>query len=545
MHVRFICGVAIGLAAVLFLAGTTTAQQGNGQGPTLEELAGRLRDGDFGARLRTLNYIGAMKPHAKEIAPDVIRLLKDPNYRVRAGAANALGNLQNALPDLGKQFPECVPQLIRMLSDKDPEDQHQLVRRFAAYALRALGESSKAAVPGLLKIASNKDDNVSVRAEAVQALGEIGQASPEVVAALVKLLDDPARINEHYPTIGSTASSALGRFKANADAAHVLIERLELTDAQERAAAAAALGTTGFGMPEAEDALLELLDDKSTAVQKAALSSLEGINDTYAFFFRHNVVSSAVTEKRRALLQEIGHDAVRKAPVGKILAAQIRLGEGHQPKRADALRLLVEIDAREYLPMLKEQFNKLEKKTVYLEGGDLRLQLLITLAAWLPDKEAVPFLIGVDTDADETPQVRFRAAILLCERGDAVSVSHIVKQHLAEAEKVKSLVTIETLQKSLEDRRLFFFDQDFEGRKAVGPDELKNIYRGIQFAQYFYGLQRREAIRDLSLSKIRLHEGKIESMHFRMTVPSEGWSFELRKKGDWWLPCSFRMEYIE
>ena len=122
-----------------------------------------------------------------------------------------------------------------------------------------------------------------------------------------------------------------------------------------------------------QPALLELLEDKSAVVQKAALSSLEGINDTYAFFFRNNVSSREIDEKRLALFQEIRRNADRKAPFAKILAAQVRLGEGNHPRRTEALRGLVELDARDYVPMLKEQFSQLEKKTVYLERGDLRI----------------------------------------------------------------------------------------------------------------------------------------------------------------------------
>jgi HEAT repeat protein len=546
MRLTFICGMVVGFVAALLMEGTTTAAQKAGKDPSLEELVDRLQDSDSGVRLKALSYIGAMKPYPKEIAPHVIRLLEDPHYHVRAGAANALGNLQNALPDLGRRFPESVPQLIRMLSDRDPEDKHQLVRRWAAYALRHLGPASKAAVPELLKIAADKKEMASVRTEAVQALGDIGHAPPAVVATLVKLLDDPARINENYPSIGSTAHYSLGRLGAKAEVARpVFIQRLRLADSQQRRAAATALGTVGFGSPEVEEALLELLDDKSALVQKAALSSLEGINETYAFFFRHNVASREVDEKQQALLQEIRGDAARKARFAKLLAAQLRLGEGHHPRRVDALRRLVELDARDHLPMIKEEFAKLEKKTVYLERRDLRMQLLRALAAWLPDKEAVPFLIGVDSDAKEAPQVRFRAAVLLCERGDPQSVSYIVKQHFAEAKKVKPLITVEAMQKSLQDRQLFASDREFDRLKAVGPDELAGIHRGIQLAQHFYGLQRRGAIRDLSVAKVRTHEGKIESVHFRMSVPSEGWSLELRKKGDWWLPCNFRMESIQ
>jgi len=195
--------------------------------------------------------------------------------------------------------------------------------------------------------------------------------------------------------------------------------------------------------------------------------------------------------------------------------------------------------------MLKEQFAKLEKKTVYLERRDLRMQLVIALAAWLPDKEAAPFLIGVDTDADEAPMVRFRAVVLLCERGDKPAVAHIVKEHLTGATKVKATISIEALKTSLQDRQWFHTDKEFDALKAVAPDGLAEIQTGIRLAQHVYGLQRREGIRDLSLTKVRVHDGKIESLHFRLSVPLEEWSFELRKKGDYWLPCRFRMDAIQ
>src|SRR5262249_44532755 len=133
-------------------------------------------------------------------------------------------------------------------------------------------------------------------------------------------------------------------------AQHALMQKLRDPDAKQRAGAAAALATVGFGSLEVEKALLELLDDKSVEVQRAALSSVQGINETYAFFFRNTVTSREVTKKQEALLQEIGRDAARKARFARVLAAQLRLGDGHHPLRADALRRLHDLDAREHLP---------------------------------------------------------------------------------------------------------------------------------------------------------------------------------------------------
>lgn len=545
MRYRSILKAALAVAVVLWIGGTTVEGQ-ESRDPSLEELKRRLEDANFGVRCRALGYIGSMKPYPKEIAPDVIRCLKDPDYHVRADAANALGNLQNVLPDLGKRFPQAVPQLRRMLSDRDPEDKYQLVRRSAAYALGHLCRPSQPAVPELRKIAADKGEGPSVRSEAVQALGRIGHASPEVVATLTDLLDDPARINENYATVGSLAAWSLSELGADAKAAlPLLISRLKHRKVEHRMAAAQALGTVGFGSRDAEDALLDLLDDKSPEVQQVALSSLEGINETYAFFFRNNVSSREVDKKQQALLAEIRRDDDRKARFVQILAAQLRMGKGHHPRRVSALLRLVDLDARDSLPLIKEQFDRLEKKTVLLEFADLRMQLLRTLAAWLPDKEIVPFLVAVDSDADEAPQVRFRAAALLCERGDAESIAHIVKAHWPQAEKTKPLMSIEALQKSLQDRRLFATDEEFASLKPVTADQLASIQKGLQLARYLYEYQRRGKPGDVSPTKVRLDQGRIDSIHFSLTAPSELWSFELRKQGEWWLPHEYRMVAIE
>lgn len=219
MGATFVLAVAIRFAPALLPDGAATAGQEPDKadkGPNLDELVSRLRDTDSAVRFRALSYVGAMKPYPKEIAPHVIRLLKDPNHNVRANAAEALGNLRNALPDLGARFPESVPRLIALLSDRDPGDKHQSVRRSAAYALGHLGVPAKAAVPTLLKLAADKGEDASVRTEAVRALGGIGHASPEVMAALTSLLGDRARINENYPTVGSTAKASLRRLEKRA-----------------------------------------------------------------------------------------------------------------------------------------------------------------------------------------------------------------------------------------------------------------------------------------------------------------------------------------
>jgi HEAT repeat protein len=543
MQRNLVCTI-VGALTLLMLAGPQAAGQTGKAQTDAAVIIKLLRDADPEVRYNALNSTAALRANAKEIAPDVIRLLKDPKADIRARALAALTTMQNAMPDLGKQFPESVPPVIQLLSDRDPADKFRLVPRNAANLLDKLGPLAKAAVPELLKIAVDKNEGAPLRVASIQALGSIGEATPDVVAGLSKLLDDPTGTNPSYPTVGGAANSALGRFKSQPEAASIFLVRLHNGDDQQRASAARGLGTAAFGSLVAEKALLEVLDDKSELVQRAALSSLEGINETYAFFFRNNVTSAANTQKQEALLSEIKDDPERRERLAKISAAQFRLGNKIGPARVNALKRLVKLDARDSLPLLKTEFANLKKEVVYLERADLRLQLIATLAAWLPEKEAIPFLIAVDTDQGEAPKARFRAAVLLCERGDKVSVAHIVKQHSAAAAKIDPLIPVDELQNLLKDRKRYLLDNDFEGRKPVSPEELLAIERGIQLAQHFYASRNEGEVRSLALTKIHLNQGAIESMHFRVTGSAQWWSFELRKKGDYWLPCNFYMTGI-
>ena len=70
------------------------------------------------------------------------------------------------------------------------------------------------------------------------------------------------------------------------------------------------------------------------------------------------------------------------------------------------------------------------------------------------------------------------------------------------------------------------------------------MQKGVQLAQYFHGLQQREEARGLSVVKVTVKQKKMDSLRFSLATPSEGWRFELRRKGDRWLPSDFAMAAI-
>ncbi len=130
-----------------------------------------LKDPEWFVRAVAAEGLGRIGPAAKAAVPALIEALKDPEWYVRSGAARALGQI-------GPESKAVVPALIEALKDTEG-----YVRSGAAEALGRIGPEAKAAVPAL--IAALKDPESNVHSYAVQALGRIG---PAAVPALIEAL---------------------------------------------------------------------------------------------------------------------------------------------------------------------------------------------------------------------------------------------------------------------------------------------------------------------------------------------------------------------
>jgi cyclophilin family peptidyl-prolyl cis-trans isomerase len=110
--------------------------------------------------------------------PDLIKLLTDPEARIRRRAALALGRVG---------LPEGVQPLAGVLaSDTDPE-----VRQMAAFSLGLIGEQTAAAA----LTSALADTSVLVRGRAAEALGQIG--AKEAAAVMGQLAAELAK----HPTV--------------------------------------------------------------------------------------------------------------------------------------------------------------------------------------------------------------------------------------------------------------------------------------------------------------------------------------------------------
>ena len=93
---------------------------------------------------------------------------------------------------------------------------------------------------------------------------------------------------------------------------------------------------------------------------------------------------------------------------------------------SNTVRSLRDLNASEVLPQLKKIWNETEKRTYGLARGDMRIQLVITIAQFLPEAEHIQFLINTESDTTEAPKVRFRATILLCATGNQKAIEHVL-----------------------------------------------------------------------------------------------------------------------
>ena len=191
--------------------------------------------------------------------PVLISLLQDPDREVRTVAAFAAAKLGS---------PQSLPVLLEILRD-GPRD----ARRQAAASLRLLGDAQ--AVPTLMDALA--DRSKSVQEEAVVTLGHLGDA--QAVPALVNALTATNIMAEERRSLREDLFTALGDL-GDRQAVPALIRGLEDYDKNVRAAAISALAR--LGGPEAEDALVGLVDrdmydDRAGSAVRQVIRALGGM----------------------------------------------------------------------------------------------------------------------------------------------------------------------------------------------------------------------------------------------------------------------------
>ncbi len=216
-------------------------------------LAALEKEPEADIRKEIVQLLGRHGKDIKDSAPAALAtaLKSDKSELVREAAASVLGN------KFPEQTGEYVPQLAEALKDK-----HAGTRAAAAESLKVAGDAAKPAVPALLVVARDKNEEKFCRLYALQIVSRQGKDTPDATKALVEILADA----EALAVIREAAAEGLGRL-GNPASVPALALALQDKESKVRIAAAVSLGQLGAKAKEAWPAIVANLKSDDTALR--------------------------------------------------------------------------------------------------------------------------------------------------------------------------------------------------------------------------------------------------------------------------------------
>ncbi|MBE9101406.1 HEAT repeat domain-containing protein [filamentous cyanobacterium LEGE 07170] len=165
--------------------------------------------------------------------------------------------LRNYRVELGDRL-NVVEEYLLLFADPDPG-----VRYRAAEAVGNLGQGSPEVIEKLLDLFAAPDP--VVRSSAAFAVGNLGQGSPEVMEKLLDLFADPDSVVRY------SAAEAVGNLgQGSPEVIEKLLDLFADPDSGVRYSAAEAVGNLGQGSPEVMEKLLDLFADPDSGVRYRA-----------------------------------------------------------------------------------------------------------------------------------------------------------------------------------------------------------------------------------------------------------------------------------
>lgn len=306
--------------------------------PTTKEVAFKtLRELSTSQEVDTRSStIYALGNFGSEAVPLLITALKDTDIRFEA---------TRSLQQIGPGAKDAVPVLVEILADKQQEVGFQIG---VLDVLMQIGPAAKAAVPVLIKSLENAD----LANMAAEALGAIGADAKDAVPKLTNLLasteeDQHQGVIRALGNIGHGASQVVPR----------LISFLQSEDAIIREEAARAIGKIGANANTVVPALIKLLSDKEPSVIGAAAEAL-GRFGSAAKDAVPALVNAASHEwaivNRSATFALFEIDPAPRKEVFEPLAMAFRVGEEAEQARAAEILISMKAGAAPAIPDLAE-----------------------------------------------------------------------------------------------------------------------------------------------------------------------------------------------
>jgi HEAT repeat protein len=369
-------------AAVLASVGVLTPHRDANSPHQIEPSQTRIEGLTLDEWRERMGRLNLDDPQSASAVPGLIALAQsaDVPWFTRRQAALTLGRL-------GPHAAMAVPALLELL-DETAADQDMSPQLWAIKALGLMGPPARDAVPRLVAILDDDGAGLSARLSAMEALVRIGPSEPAVIAALIGLVQTPARTLED-DELRRSAIEALGLVgPAASAAAPVLARALDDRDEAIRRVAATTLGQLGpLAEPVAELLVERMVADESPAVQDAAAVAVGQLGPSIAGEAVAYWLGSDDSEARRRTAEILGGwksaahkwlpelrarwddavPAVRLAALGaayqiegrgELLAPRVAalVGEDDREVRRSAVALLAKMgpDAQSARPVLEE-----------------------------------------------------------------------------------------------------------------------------------------------------------------------------------------------
>jgi HEAT repeat protein len=337
--------------------------------PAVSRLTESLKNPDPRVRRGAALALGQIRPLAPGTAQQLTAVLKDPSPEVKGSVLTALGYLGPRARDsapavvalLHDPAAEIRIQAVRVLFQSAPHDDRMLedflsliddtdakVQGQIIDTIRALGPVSRRALPRVIGKLNSTD--LAVRIAAAEMIASHGPAAAEAVPALASLLDVPE------PKLQRVAAETLGSLGKSAQPAFArLTSLLGSEHAEIRIATATTLCSLELEPEVLRPHLVRTLRDDNADVRRATLRAIQRLGAPGAIFVP-DIIRLADGKENMRTVQRLLRRYERRGPDVRSLPELIQeLKHDKEPVRLLAVRFLglAGKNAKEAIPALE------------------------------------------------------------------------------------------------------------------------------------------------------------------------------------------------